>query len=127
MVSNRHPRKIRNSTKRVEIKLIKNNNTNTTIAKKYSICSNIDSQMRGLMFSKKKNLIFIFPKEKRISLHMLFVFFPIWVVYLDKNKKTVDIRKLYPFISFIYPKQKAKYVLELTEKPKIKIGDIMRW
>jgi len=65
------------------------------------------------MFSKKKTLIFIFGKEKIIPLHMLFVFFPIDVLFLDKNKKVVEIKEnLRPF-SFYTPKNKAKYIIEL--------------
>jgi len=107
--------------------VITNKSTKTTIAKDYKICSSLFSKARGLMFSKKRNLIFDFDEERRISLHMLFVFFPIWAVYLNKNKKTVAIRKLFPFIYCCYPKQKAEYILELTEKPKIEIGDKIDW
>jgi len=87
--------------------VITNKSTKTTIAKDYKICSSLFSKARGLMFSKKRNLIFDFDEERRISLHMLFVFFPIWAVYLNKNK--------------------AEYILELTEKPKIEIGDKIDW
>lgn len=107
--------------------MIANKSTNQPIAKDYKICNSLFSKARGLMFSKKKNLIFIFKKEKRISLHMLFVFFPIWAIYLDKNKEAVFIKKLCPFISSCFPKTKAKYILELTEKPNIKTGDRLHW
>ncbi|MBR9698943.1 hypothetical protein GOV09_00610 [Candidatus Woesearchaeota archaeon] len=103
------------------------NSDNSTIAKEFKVCTSIASKMRGLMFSKKRNLIFVFPKEQRISLHMLFVFFPIWVVYLDEKKKVVAIRKLLPFISFCYPKEKAKYIIELAENPSLKTGDKLSW
>jgi hypothetical protein len=103
--------------------LIKNLSNNKVIAKQYILCKSLFSKFLGLMFSTKKNLIFEFPKEQRISLHMLFVFFPIYAVYLDKSKKVVFTKKLSPFISFCYPKQKAKYILELINKPNLKIGD----
>ena len=54
-------------------------------------------------------------------MHMFFVFFPIDVLFLDKNKKIIEIKKnLRPF-SFYYSKNKAKYVAELTEKNDYKI------
>jgi len=107
--------------------VIINKNTKKEISKDYIICSSVISKFFGLMFSKKKNLIFLFDKEERISLHMLFVFFPIWAVYLNDNKKVVYQKKLLPFISVINPKEKARYILELTKEPKIKIGDILSW
>ena len=79
------------------------------------------------MFSKKKNLLFKFEKEKRVSLHMLFVFFPIWVVYLNEGKEVVYVKKLLPFISCIKPKKKAKYILELVEDPRTIVGDRVGW
>jgi uncharacterized membrane protein (UPF0127 family) len=79
------------------------------------------------MFSQKKNLIFVFRKKMRVSLHMLFVFFPIWVLYLDDKKRLLYKKKLYPFISTCYPKQKARYVVEIVDEPHCKIGDIVSW
>jgi len=95
--------------------------------KRYTICKSLSSQIRGLMFSKKKNLIFSFNNEQRVSLHMFFVFFPIWAVYLNKKKEAVFIKKLYPFVSFCYPKEKAKFILELINKPKIKLNQKVVW
>ena len=60
-------------------------------------------------------------------MHMLFVFFPIWAVYLDKGKTVVEMKKLFPFISVYTPKNPAKYVLELVKKPEIKMGDTVEW
>lgn len=82
------------------------------------------------MFRKKlhKNaLIFIFHKGKIIPLHMLFVFHPIDVLYIDKDKKVVEIKEnLKPF-SFYTPKNKAVYIIELPagtiKKTKTKPGD----
>ncbi|MBD3164028.1 DUF192 domain-containing protein [Candidatus Woesearchaeota archaeon] len=100
---------------------------NKAIAHDFKACKSLISKARGLMFSKKRNLIFIFDKEKKISLHMLFVFFPVWAVYLDKGKKAIYKKKLYPFISCIRPEHKAKYILELVKNPAINEGDKISW
>lgn len=89
----------------------------------FKICKSIWAKARGLMFSKKKNLIFVFDDEKRRSLHMFFVFFPIDVLFLDKNKKIVEIKRDFKPFSFYKPKNKSKYVIELTEKTKYKKGE----
>ncbi len=65
------------------------------------------------MFSKPKTLIFDFGKEKIIPLHMLFVFFPIDVLFLDKNKKVAEIKENFKPFSFYNPKNKARYIIEL--------------
>jgi uncharacterized membrane protein (UPF0127 family) len=90
---------------------------------KYQICDSIWSKASGLMFSKKKNLVFVFDQEKRVGLHMLFVFFPIDVLFLDKNKRIIEIKRNFRPFSFYTSKEKAKYVVELVEKNNYKIGE----
>lgn len=69
------------------------------------------------MFSKKsdKVLIFIFDKEKIIPLHNFFVFYPIDVLFLNKNKNVVEIKETFKPFTFYTPKNKAKYVIELPQ------------
>ena len=84
---------------------------------KYNLvkCDNFFSKFRGLMFSKKKNLLFILKNETRVNaiIHTFFVFFPIKVYWLNKNKKVIDSKIVKPFRIAI-PKQKAKYIIEIT-------------
>lgn len=85
-------------------------------------------QMRGLMFRKReRNLLFVFPKERRVDLHMFFVFFPIDVVLLDEKQIVVSAKERFKPFRVWMPRKKAKYVLELPEgmvsKLKIKVGD----
>jgi uncharacterized protein len=91
------------------------------------LCKSIFSQTLGLMFSRQKNLVFEFKKEKRISLHMFFVFYPIDLVFLDSNKKVVELKSNFrPFRTYM-PRNKSKYILELRKgliiDNEIKIGD----
>jgi len=71
----------------------------------------------GLMFSKQKNILLEAEYEGVISsaIHMLFVFFPIDVIWLNKKKEVVDIKTAYPFQLFLAPKKPAKYILELKK------------
>ena len=85
------------------------------------------SQRRGLMFSAKKNLIFAFPNERKVSLHMWFVFRIIDVVFMDSKQKVVEIRKRFrPFMMY-WARRKAKFILEtpagFVDSQKIKVGD----
>lgn len=94
-----------------------NKTKNKIIAKKSKICGNFFCKFLGLMFSKKKEdfaLIFEFKKEKRLSLHTFFVFYPIDIIFLDKSKKVVEMKKGMKPFSVYFPKQKFSYVIELN-------------
>jgi uncharacterized membrane protein (UPF0127 family) len=55
---------------------------------------------------------------------MLFVFFPLDVVFLNAKKEVVDVREAFPFKSLITPKKKAKYIIEMNKGENVlKIGD----
>ena len=99
------------------------------LAKKVDICQDIWRKAVGFMFSRKdddKGLVFVFEKEQIVPLHMLFVFFPIDVMFLDKNKKVVEITKLRPW-KFYTPKNKAKYIVEVLDAKNTKVGDVIEF
>ena len=68
--------------------MIINKTKKTVLAKKYKICKSFLSKTIGLIFSlKPKTLLFIWKEEKIRNIHMILVFFPIDVLWLNKNKK----------------------------------------
>ena len=76
--------------------------------------------MWGLKFSRKlrkgEGLILVAGNESRLgtAIDMLFVFFPIDVVWLDSRKKVVDVRmRVKPFTPLAIPREAAQYVVEL--------------
>ena len=82
------------------------------------------------MFSKKikdKGLVFIFQKARRMDLHMFFVFYPIDVLFLDDDKRVVEIKENFKPFTVYYSKNKVKYVIELpvgtVDKTKTKLND----
>jgi len=60
---------------------------------------------------------------------MFFVFYPIDVIFLDKNKIIVEIKENFKPFTFYTPKNKAKYIIELKnntiKETNTKIGDII--
>lgn len=82
-------------------------------------CRTLISKVLGFMFafSKKNAKLFIFNQEKNVDIHMFFVFFPLIVVWLDKRKRIVKMKRMIPFVS--YSGAKAKYVLEIPYSEKI--------
>ncbi|MFT4303218.1 MAG: DUF192 domain-containing protein [Candidatus Woesearchaeota archaeon] len=98
------------------------------ISKNPKHINNIFGKALGLMFKNKvkEPLIFIFKKETYVPLHMWFVFTTIDVIYLDKNKKVIEIKKNFKPFTYYHPKNKARYVIELQKnsitKFDIKLG-----
>ncbi|MEM4703237.1 MAG: DUF192 domain-containing protein [Candidatus Pacearchaeota archaeon] len=92
------------------------------------MCDTSIKKALGLMFHKKTNAAFIFCFNKSTSqiIHSFFVFFPLWLVFLDKNKKVISTRYLKPFQIFKL-KQKGSYLLEFCEKPEVQEGDLLEW
>lgn len=94
---------------------------------------NVFLKGKGLMFSRKlKNNVLIFENFRESSLfsmiHTWFVFQNIDVVWMDKNKKIVDIkRKVRPFSFNVKPSEKAKYFIEMADSRGLKVGEKLRW
>jgi len=96
--------------------MLKNKRNNKILAKKAKLCKNSFSKALGLMFSKKnQTLLFIFKKEKIISLHMFFVFYPIDILFLNKNKKVVELKENFKPFRVMIAKKPAKYIIELPQ------------
>ena len=109
--------------------MIRNQTKNKIIADDAELCEDILSKSLGLMFSRKKNnaLIFKFNREKTIALHMIFVSYPIDVLFLDKNKNIVDIKENFEPFAFYKSGKKAMYAIGLpngtVKKTGTEIGD----
>jgi len=109
--------------------MIINKTKKTVLAKNKKILKNNFSKAIGLILSKKikKGFIFEFKREKLHSIHMLFVFFPIDILFLDENKKVIEIKENIKPFSFYSSKRKAKYFIELPKdtikKTKTKLND----
>lgn len=89
----------------------------------------------GLMFkSKLISCAYIFPfdYEKKIPIHMLFVFFPIDVLWVNLDNEIVDLRQnALPFLPHIPHKGQASTLIELPKgfinKHKLKLMDKITW
>lgn len=110
----------------------KNNKKDIQINIKHA--NNFFEKLRGLMFTSKHNfnyaLIFHMDNAKiRNGIHMLFVFYPILVLFLDENKCVVDKVILPPFYPLYTPKSECKYIIELPTKynSQIKLDDFVNW
>lgn len=90
------------------------------------------SQALGLMFQKPKPVLMNFGKPRRaLGVHMLFVFCPLDLVFLNQHKTITEIKQgLQPF-RFYRAKQPASYLLELpaglARATGIKPGQTLRF
>ena len=109
--------------------MITNESRKIILANNHNLCSSVFSKAKGLMFSFPINdfaIVFPFKKEKKLSLHMFFVFFAIDVLFLNKKGIVVDLKeKFLPFA--LYTSKKASTVIELPcntiNATHTKIGD----
>ncbi len=102
---------------------IKNQTKDLVVAEEYELCDSTLRRAIGLMFSPPKTLVFEFAGPQIVYLHMLFVFFPIDIVFVDTRKKVVDIKHAKPFQPHISSKNMAKYIIETPDAGKTEIGD----
>lgn len=81
-------------------------------------CDTFLCRLRGLTFRRSlaadEGLLFVETSESRLgaAIHMLFVFFPIGVVWLDSTRRVVDATVARPFAPFYAPQAPAQYFLE---------------
>ena len=98
--------------------MIKNKTRGKTLANQAKISGSLLFKSLGLMFSrplKDKGLVFVFNRDVKISLHMFFVFFTIDVLFLDKDRKVVEIKEnFFPF-SVYFPRNRYRYGVELPK------------
>ncbi len=99
------------------------------ICSKVRHCSTPSQKALGLMFSKKiedEGMIFHFTRPVKAGLHMFFVFFAIDVLFLDKEKKIVEIKENFLPFTVYNPRNKTSYVIEIpsgcVKKNKLKEG-----
>lgn len=110
-----------------------NKSKKSMITPECSPCKTIWQHAKGLMFtfSMEKPLLFAFGKEGRHGLHMLFVFYHIDVLFLDKRRRVVDLKENFRPFTFYAPKRPCLYVIELPagtiRKSKTSIGDAIEF
>lgn len=91
-------------------------------------------KLLGLMFRKSFNgaLIFDMGRETYDGIHMLFVRFPIDVVFLGPDRRIVDLKaNLRPWLGTAFPKSRFMYAIELpagtVDKVQLKEGEKLEW
>jgi uncharacterized membrane protein (UPF0127 family) len=98
--------------------MLMNRTTGRTLAQAVVRCDTFWKRGRGLMFRRNlpQDQVYLFVEGResvaQTTIHMLFVFFPIAVVWLNEEKKVVDQVLARPFRPFYAPKSPARYFVE---------------
>lgn len=106
--------------------MIRNRTKGFVIAEKVRFARSIFAKGTGLMLRRKPDygLVFEFSREKLIPMTMMFMLCPIDVLFLDKDRRIVEIARLRPFRDYM-PKKRAMFVVELPVGVigKTEVGD----
>lgn len=95
-----------------------NQTTGESLARRVTKCDTFWRRLRGLMFRRRLSsdeaYLFVFGNESVVaaSVHMVFVFYPIALVWLDRKRQVVDVRLAQPFHPYYAPQKGAQYLVE---------------
>jgi len=98
-------------------------------------CDDFRCRFLGLMgrgaLTANDGLLFRWPREGRVdtAIHMLFMRFPIAVIWLNSTGRVVDLRRARPWLDFLIPRAPAQYVLEThaDRLGEFSLGDQIEW
>jgi uncharacterized membrane protein (UPF0127 family) len=98
-------------------------------------CASFLCRLRGLTWRRTldddEGLLLVGQRESRAdaAIHMFFVFFPIAVVWLDKEGRVVDAQLARPFRPLYVPRAGARDVLEGPPSllRRVEVGDQLRF
>lgn len=97
---------------------VRNLTTGEVLARRLVRCDTFWKRGRGLMFRRTLNedevYLFVERRESvaQTAIHMFFVFTPIAVVWLDREKRVVDKALARPWRPYYAPKSPAQYYVE---------------
>jgi len=113
--------------------IVKNNNRKSVSPPLIKYCDTFLAQLRGFTLrariSLDEGLLLVGSRDSRLdsSIHMLFVFFDLAVIWINSNMEVVDKVHAKSWRLAYFSKQPAKYVLEIHPERwgEFEIGDIV--
>jgi uncharacterized membrane protein (UPF0127 family) len=116
-------------------RVLRHAETGVVVLPRTRLCNTFWCHFRGLQFvtnlPEDEGLLFVYDRESvaLTSIHMLFMFFSIGVVWLDANGKVVDKKLAKPWRPAYAPAQPAQYFVEANPSilERVQIGDILRF
>ncbi|MBY6293944.1 hypothetical protein GLU60_00985 [Nanohaloarchaea archaeon H01] len=93
------------------------------------LADNLISRMKGLSFRSSGKMLFVFPRETRAKIDMMFLSKPLYLYFLNSKKEVIEVQRaeLWTYDprtwKFYSPDQRYRYLLESFENLKIKEGE----
>lgn len=114
-----------------QFRIIRNEKTGAVVLPRAEWCDNFWTHFKGLMLRRSlpedEGLLFVYSGESvlQTSIHMLFMFFPIATIWLDKNGVVVDKVLAKPWRLSYAPHKPAQYFIEARPVVlnRVAIGD----
>jgi uncharacterized membrane protein (UPF0127 family) len=114
-----------------EFRLIRNTRTGAVVLPRAEWTAGFWGHFKGLMLRRNlpddEGLLFVYGRESRsdTSIHMLFMYFPIATIWLDKNGVVVDKVLAKPWRPAYISKAPAQYFIEARPLilDRVEIGD----
>ncbi|MFQ3307815.1 MAG: uncharacterized membrane protein (UPF0127 family) [Candidatus Nanohaloarchaea archaeon] len=97
------------------------------------IADNFLTRSWGLSFRKQGKMLFKFSEPTKARIDMMLLSKPLWLYFLDENKRVIDIQKAEPWTSnpktwkLYSPDCKYRYLLESFEELEVKEGDQIKF
>lgn len=116
-------------------RVVRNVRTGDVVLPRAEWRANFWGHLTGLMFRRHlpddEGLLFVYGRESILdtAIHMLFVYFPIATVWLDKNGVVVDKTLAKPWRLSYAPHKPAQYFIEAHPSllDRVAIGDPLRF
>lgn len=98
-------------------------------------CASLWCKFKGLMLHRNlptdEGLIFAYGRASKMdtTIHMLFVFFPISVIWISKDMEVITTKIAKPWRPYYAPSQAAQYFIEGDPSllDKVSVGDKLRF
>lgn len=93
------------------------------------LADNVLSKFTGFRFCSEGKMLFQFPRDTRAAIDMMFVRKPLYLYFLDADKKVIEVQKadpwtLNPFTWKVYrPEKPYRYLLESFERLELSEED----
>ena len=106
------------------------------IATEVELADTFFRQLRGLMFRRDVPegyaMLFDFYYERPVSFHMMFVRFPLDMLFLDEERRIIGLRRgLRPWTGHASSRRPARYAIELPAgtagRLALREGDELAW
>lgn len=112
--------------------LLRNLRTGKQLAEKVEVADSFWLRLKGLMFRREMDdgeaMLFKFGEMRKFRVHTFFVFFPIDLIFLDRNFKVVEVETNLSPWSIYNPSNESRYLLELPKNKAegVREGDLIR-